>query len=806
MKDFKRDTTGSITIFLTLILVPCVVFISLFIDLARFEYISYKLQASSDLALNAGLTNYNSTLKEMYGLFGVSEVEETEELISEYFLSNLNVNYGLEASDNFDFYQIKLLEADSQSIGSVVNNTNLRNPDVLKHQIVEYMKYLGPYEIGTEIFDQIERLEKLVVDTKALKEKNEIDESLEKVDEQYLKLSELVEKSDSFKGYDEYDKLVNYYISLNKANEKKEALEEEIEALEEEIEKLKSEKIETDTSTTQKNEEGSKVEENDKQSFEVEDKKKTLEQKSKELESIEKEIKSLKQNIKKTFKSCMELFSDQIENQEKIIKITKDIEKNLDKAEKSIDKLENKYLNSTSTSVNTALKEEIKEYDKIIGTTEGYNATKLKQLAEENRVLLQDDQTAIETSNKLLSEAIDKLGYLREDKLRKEYILSDLKENYILYAQHKDTKKFVQILEEYKKNSDESKATLDEIKKKLEVFKDKFVQEMEINDVKIPDAIYDGFSEDKSDDDEQELSGGEAFDSISDWVIDTVEGMRDKLLVIEYAKGMFSNYRSNRNGDNQINSYSNTPINNINNFLYQSELEYILNGKDSSKKNIDGTENMINLMRFGFNYIYTFTDKNINIQLNALAAPITASLSPLAGMVFKETLRLIVAELESIIDVNYLQRGEEVPLMKTEKYWNLKLDEVVDEFGDKKVLEDNNVLDLNNDLQDSYSDDGNPFTLDYEDYINLFLLLINENKLCDRIGDLIELNMTSNKNNGVVGESLSYELNNTYTYFQIDSELEADFVFMRLPFVNLFLDEGIKFEKRSMKYKDIKGY
>lgn len=804
MKDFKRDTTGSITIFLTLILVPCVVFISLFIDLARFEYISYKLQASSDLALNAGLTNYNSTLKEMYGLFGVSEVEETEELISEYFLSNLNVNYGLEASDNFDFYQIKLPESDSQSIGSVVNNTNLRNPDVLKHQIVEYMKYLGPYEIGTEIFNQIDRIKNLENDNSALKQKNKIDKHLAQVDKEYQDLANLVAKNSSFQGYDYYGTLISYFMTLNESYKEKDQLEIDIDKLKKQIEEVKAEKSKIESSTIQDDKQDPSLKDSEEKPSEEEDEEKTLiddlNKKTEELSKLEKEIENLNSNIRDTYTKCKKSFKEQIKTETEIIKTTEKIEKKLKDAENAKKILETRYLNSTSDIVKDTLDKQLEEYNNILGTTGGFNVEKLKDFAKENIVYLEEDKNYIKTLKEDLIKNFDKYGALSEE-LTKD-IIADLGSYYIFYEKHEETKGFIEFLKNYQVSGDKVRNELDNTKNKLEQFyKDKLSGTLDIDDVEIPNLIYEQFNGQNSEN--QEVSSDsiekDEFSNADDkltffgsGVLTGLEDLRDKLLTIQYAKGMFTNYRSNRDKDNQIsNSYTNIPINKTNNYLYQGELEYLMHGKQSTKKNINKTVDFIKDIRFAFNYIYTFTDSQINYELNTMSVGTVGTFGPLAVILFREGLRIIIADLESQIDANELLNGQHVPLVKTSKEWNLKLANVFN-------------LIISNDS--SADDDKNVLDLYYKDYTNLLLLTTSERMLYERIGDLIELNMTSNKNNGVVGESLSYELRNTYAYFQIDSELEADFIFMRLPFVNLFLDESIKFEKRSMKYKDIKGY
>ncbi len=67
MKIFRKKKKdglrkGAITVFLTVILVPCLVFASVFTDLSRVELAKARAVSAADLSLNAVLANYDPDL------------------------------------------------------------------------------------------------------------------------------------------------------------------------------------------------------------------------------------------------------------------------------------------------------------------------------------------------------------------------------------------------------------------------------------------------------------------------------------------------------------------------------------------------------------------------------------------------------------------------------------------------------------------------------------------------------------------------------------------------------------------------
>ena len=160
----NKKTRGAVSVFLVMILVPCIVVTSLFVDLGRVQMSKSLATSASDLALNSLLTNYDADLNEWYGMVASCQnIEEFYEVSAQYFLRTIS-SQGLSEDEIIlvsDYYAAAtnddtiydLLKVESQTAPSVmiseVENANLANATIIKDQIVEFMKYRAPIEITT---------------------------------------------------------------------------------------------------------------------------------------------------------------------------------------------------------------------------------------------------------------------------------------------------------------------------------------------------------------------------------------------------------------------------------------------------------------------------------------------------------------------------------------------------------------------------------------------------------------------------------------------------------------------------------
>ena len=173
MDERKRRTKnnkGAISVFLVLILVPCIVVTCLFGDISRVELSKAEASAASDLALYSLMSHYDEELKEYYGLVASCQnIEEFYDVTADYFTGMMSANgisgagselflsylQALEEGNISDFLQVEFTNA--ATVTELGNSALGENPALIEDSIVEFMKYRGPYEIVNNILDQLQK-------------------------------------------------------------------------------------------------------------------------------------------------------------------------------------------------------------------------------------------------------------------------------------------------------------------------------------------------------------------------------------------------------------------------------------------------------------------------------------------------------------------------------------------------------------------------------------------------------------------------------------------------------------------------
>ncbi len=167
MRNSNKGVRGAVSVFLVMILVPCIVVSSVFVDLGRVHMSKSMAVSASDLALNTLLTNYDADLNEWYGMVASCQnIDDFYEVSAQFFLRTISsqglsdeeiillADYYSNATNDdtiYDLLQVECQTAPSAMVGPV-QDANLSNPTFIKDQIVEFMKYRAPIEISTGLF------------------------------------------------------------------------------------------------------------------------------------------------------------------------------------------------------------------------------------------------------------------------------------------------------------------------------------------------------------------------------------------------------------------------------------------------------------------------------------------------------------------------------------------------------------------------------------------------------------------------------------------------------------------------------
>ncbi len=157
---------------------------------------------------------------------------------------------------------------------------------------------------------------------------------------------------------------------------------------------------------------------------------------------------------------------------------------------------------------------------------------------------------------------------------------------------------------------------------------------------------------------------------------DLVEEARDDLLISEYITEMFSCATTSvlsEKSKKVEKTLSGVESNEKNNFVFGSEIEYILWGKtgDETHKNNTYTATTIFGIRFALNSLYAYTDA----EIKATTLSIAVSLAGFTGFgvpLVQNVLILALAMGETAIDLKKLLDGEDVVVYKSFTTWVLK--------------------------------------------------------------------------------------------------------------------------------------
>lgn len=196
----RKGARGAVSVFLVIILVPMLTISALFVDASKLMLAKSVATSAGDLALNTALTNYDTKLKEMYGLFATAQdTDELYEKLEDYYrscitssgvsdeeanqivneiMASLGANPDPETSDMLN---MELVDFEV----SKVKDGALDNATVLKNQIVQFMKYRAPINTGLgflnalESFTTLDKQTALVENrTKYYEEQKEVNELL----------------------------------------------------------------------------------------------------------------------------------------------------------------------------------------------------------------------------------------------------------------------------------------------------------------------------------------------------------------------------------------------------------------------------------------------------------------------------------------------------------------------------------------------------------------------------------------------------------------------------------------------------
>ncbi len=185
---YVRRCKGAVTIFLVIILVPMLTCSAFFIDVSRISLARGVAASAGDLALNTALTQYDTQLKELYGLFATTQDQETLFKDLEAFYNKSIISYGVGADEAGaltqqimdQLHDVPQGKSDADDVlnmklGSfrayIPNGGSIADPDVLERQIVEFMKYRTPINTGLRFLSALNSFSSVSKETKLVEKR-----------------------------------------------------------------------------------------------------------------------------------------------------------------------------------------------------------------------------------------------------------------------------------------------------------------------------------------------------------------------------------------------------------------------------------------------------------------------------------------------------------------------------------------------------------------------------------------------------------------------------------------------------------
>lgn len=862
----RRKGKGIITVFVTLIMVPMVAFTGTMVDVARLKLYSSQAAMAADSYGEVVLSEYDNLLKELYGLFAVSQNEKGIQAIED--LAKYTEYSFIPDGDDSDLKGVMPYKSAEITVSQTpVEGASLSNNNVMMTQVSDFMRFRVFEELMKEsnILSALEGFDAMSDDMEAVEKRAEITESsskaLGKIEDYYKILKQINDYPDylewitgQYEDYsetlktiydsDEYEAYVNYLDNKTAIDAAKKAVEDA---------------EETDAKAKKDAEEaGETFDEDEGAVANLSDETKELAEEYVDVEEYKKSVDTTIGDLDEprvynaSYKIKFYDIEGKIEGGESFLEeglrpLTKSLKITLENLKEQVKALKEK-LPTCSEDLRKGIEAEIKDLENIVEVADEFEAT--LNLFDINCNAHNDQSNAWHFDDKI--EELDDV---------KKEILAGTKDEYDWdktiefdwYDFQDDKSSFYNYLKELCEGNVDSDVEGDEgaADKQIDRGDDKT---KEIKDKLSGDETTDArnITATLAKELENPATTGEVPDmddcfNGSASLASLGNSAVGKFLLTTYDFGMFSSRVSGiekpketsqttgntgTGGTANTNAESQTVIQTGNtaeseeyydesltkvkmskdvNYLYGAEIEYLLGGYNESKDNLNYTRNIICGVRMVANFGSTYSITEVNTAINGIAdaaasavaaTGVGAPAAPLVRVAVSGALRMAVAAIETYGDWEDLKAREDVILYKT------KIDEM-SAWPDVQSFMPEAKKTSNSGTSTKVS-----VKLSYEDYMYIMMLFfVDEDTLLDRTSDLITLNVNQcTLGDGEVLKALDFKMADTVTAVKSTCEVNLDFVIVPENFINMFISgsdtDAIiqKLDNGSYGYSVIRGY
>ena len=790
---------GLITVFVTLIMVPVVAITGVLVDVSRLKMYSSQAAMAADSYGNAVLSEFDHLLKQLYGLFSITQNDEglaAVEKMAEYASASFYPTEDGKALSGFMPYK----DAEMEIVWEGVEGASLSNHNVLMTQISDFMKYRIVEEVldETGILGTLGQFESLSADSEVMETRNELTENstdaLNAIQEYYEELKKIAAYpsyldvreqafllySNGMKEILQSDEYENYVFYLEHEEEVKAAIE-IFESLEEDSESDTSEDI------TEQLELYERFKDFDKDAY---------------VEELQINLGTLSSNANNNESTPIDF--DHVDTViDRLGEITNELDGVLKEISEQVESIKAQ-LPDCSDDIRSGMTSELQEMEEILQLSDEFGETyqlilmgdsrgSCKELNTQNRdfivryvpdldqvkdEILAGEKEPKSDDTRLYGNVMFAWYDFREDGGKEEFYsqLQKLCESQDGEGGDKDA-------------GDKEKARAEEAREKAEaeLNQDEATDARDISQQLAAQLEVTGASSGEIPGFTEYFNGGLSFDALSK----AGSNLLGKFLVTSYDFGMFSSRVTGKEIEEPDTGIEEpeTSLTGIKmspevNYLYGAELEYLFGGHNRSVSNLNETRNIICGVRMALNFGSTYSIVEINSAINAIAnaaaaavaaSGIGAAAAPLVRISVSGALRLAVASIETAADWNALKDREDVVLYKSRLLELQSID----------LLSDLLKVDL--EKTGSMTGDKNKLSLSYEDYLYVLLFLfVDDNTLLSRTGNLITLNVNQAQNGGDQLDTLDFNMKDTITAVKATCKVKADFVVLPDHFAELF--------------------
>ncbi|MCI9349242.1 MAG: hypothetical protein HFF83_08455 [Oscillibacter sp.] len=848
MKRLLHNCKGAVTVMVTLLLIPAILVSGTGVDLARIYTARSIVQDANQLAANSVLASYEALLHDLYGLFGIMSGGNIDP--DTYIRQAI---MGGDWDKGMGTFQIFYGSNLNPTVLTPEPAQNLGNNAVLRRQVEDYSKFRAPPIIVELLMEKLDVFEKIQEDAKVIKKKMDVDDGVEELEKCYRKI---------------YD----WVIDLDKIGPREDEIAADYSATAKRIQDILVE-MQGDKETYRKTIEAYEAAKQIYESTEDEDERAAAKETMDEMDKRALEIQLSYQErwgkvqdasnaLWTRFRNYESELSSYRDGLEKFLDICRWAEYKKEDLQKEIEELRDALENGDcSNTLKRGLTQPEEGAGDGLSIMERYEALLKYNIEEMGQALRDHNDTQLEKNIQMLNEA--KLGPVELLSLRTMNVDSNfplapdstdsfsevVNASTVHQAYGKGTDAGYRRFEEGKPPEsrefwNELKTLYDETdgkgakKKNLEeaittVFKEaqsRFKEAFEefapagadylsggVNDSGSETGCKFGTEDDWKDKDEGKK---EMKDSLDGDFLQKLANMANeagnKLLILVYDTEMFSDFSCPKDGESGYpkENMAGIPLSTDVNYYFQSELEYLYNGNlADAVDNLKSVAGMMLLVRFVLDYVASFSVSGVNSVVNGVKAALawTGPFAILAG----ELARLGLSIGEAVIDVGRLRSGDEVAVFKSNDNWRLSIDGLVKASTD--TLSKDAVSTAfgtagysgSDSTATEHGDEG--ITMNYTDYMRLFLLLVPGDTLADRTRRLIELNITNyqkgiDADENAMANAERYDLGELFTGFTLTTTVDMRMLFLSMPFAQEGVAGIVPPKTLPVSVTDYRGY